>query len=98
MDNKKFNDCIVSFAAGRMVSQHYSKSVAEARAWLEGRKARPMFTPANSSFSERGAVKTLERLCAHAYTVIVARRDGNEAELPRRVKAYYTPIFEKSAR
>lgn len=95
MDNKAFNDNILRLSAERMVGQGYAKSLEEAIDWLNCRKAEPTFIPSNSSFSERGAVQTLERLCAHAYDVIIARRVGEEAKLPRRVKAYYTPLFEK---
>lgn len=95
MNNKAFNDCIIEHAASRMVGQGYAITVEEAKEWLSNRRAKPTFTPANKSFAERGAVKTLERLCAHAYEVIVCRRTGKEAELPHRVKAYYTPQFQK---
>jgi hypothetical protein len=94
MDNKTFNDYMIQWAAERMVAQGYAQNVDEAKSWLESRKAVPAFTPSNRSFSELGAVHTLERLCGHAYEIITHRRSGIEVEFPRRVKTYYTPHFE----
>lgn len=88
MDNKVFNDYMVEWAAQRMVAQGYELSVEEAKAWLAHRKTKPTFE------GDRWAVRTLERLCEHAYTILVARRRGQEIELPTRVKVYYTPHFK----
>lgn len=95
MDNQQFNNYIVDLAARRMTLQGYAKSDKEALEWLNNRRAAPHFIPSNRSFAELGAVKTLERLCAHAYNILSSRRAGEDVELPRRVKVYYLPIFQK---
>jgi hypothetical protein len=94
VDTKTFNDYMIKWAAQRVVDEGYTDTVEKATEWLSQRKSPPRFMPANSSFKARGVVMTLERVCAHAYEIIVARRRGDEAELPARVKAYYTPRFE----
>lgn len=94
MENKTFNDCIIDWSAQQMVSKQYAKSIDEAKEWLLNRDDAPRFKPTNSKFSSLGEVKTLERLCGHAYKIISHRRSGIEPELPVQVKAYYTPRFQ----
>jgi hypothetical protein len=83
MDNKFFNDCIVSLSVRKMVERGYAVSEDAALAWLHRLRWYPYF----------GQDRSMTKLTVHAYRIIVYRRHDKEAELAVSVKAYYKPQF-----
>jgi len=95
MDTKTFNDRLVHRACLRLVAEGHTITIEGAYSWLEKLKQTPVLPRRNSSFAERGRVKTLTTICRHAFQILSARKRGEEIQLSRNIWAYYLPRFEK---